>query len=251
MKKVKFMAFLLCAGATFTACSDDDDFDVVTETEDNTMTLTFEESQWDALIDDPQYGGTLLYGENAKDYAWTDETTQLHGGMTNKWGGAYGFSEGGIAISNYIDENIDSLRSYDIQLAVPVSNGSKNFAVFFDEADLTFADSVAREIQSFDVIGTTYMLSVAKNGNFAAKALNENGDYLNLVVTGYNGETETGTTKVALVLEGGLLSKWYTHPLTSLGKVTKLHFAIEGSDVGEWGLNTPAYFAFDNVVVSK
>lgn len=253
MKQTKFLAMLLFAGVAITACDDDDDFNPNPDVVADTMTLTFEESNWDALIDDPQNNGPLLYGENAKNYAWTDATTQLHGGMTNAYGGNYGFAESGIAISNYVDENSDSIRSYDIQLAVPVSNGSKNFAVVYcsDGATLSFADGVAREVASFDVIPTTYVLSVIKNGNEYAKALTARGDYLSVVVTGYNGETQTGVSKIVLALDGGKLTKWYTHSLSALGKVTSLHFTMEGSDASSWGLNTPAYFAFDNVVVKK
>ncbi|MCR4922267.1 MAG: DUF4465 domain-containing protein [Bacteroidaceae bacterium] len=251
MKQIKYLAFLLCAGMAVTACDNDDDEIAPSEQQQNTMTLTFEESKWASLIDNPQYYGPLLYGENAKSYAWTDETTQLHGGMTNAWGGMYGFSEGGIAISNYIDKDTDSPRSYDVQLAVPVSNGSKCFAIVYCEADLTFADGVAREIQSMDIIGTTYLCSVAKLGNEYAKALKNKGDYVNLVITAYNGEQQMGTSKVALAMQGGVLDKWFTQPLSALGKVTRLHFSMEGSDASFGYLNTPTYFAFDNVVVKK
>ena len=171
--------------------------------------------------------------------------------MTNAWGGQYGFSEGGIAISNYIDADVNSQRSYDCQLAVPVSNGSKNFAVVYCDANLTFADGVARQIESMDMIGTTYLISVAKNGNDYAKALKDKGDYVNLIITGYNGETVTGTSTVTLALQGGSLDKWYTHSLKGLGKVTRLHFTMDGSDKSFGYMNTPTYFAFDNVVVKK
>ncbi len=251
MKQIKYLAFLLFAGVAVTACDDEDDEIKPDEKQQNTMTLTFEEASWGALIDNPQYYGPLLYGDNAKNYAWTDETTKLHGGMTNAWGGMYGFSEGGIAISNYIDKTTDVERSYDVQLAVPVSNGSKNFAVVYCDADLTFADGVAREIQSMDIIATTYMISVAKNGNTYSKALKGKDDYVNLVITAYNGEQEKGTSKVALAMQGGTLDKWFTHPLSAFGKVTRLHFTMEGSDTSDGYLNTPAYFAFDNVVVKK
>ena len=250
MKQTKFMALLLFEGMTLVAC-DDDENEIEPSEQQNTMTLTFEGSSWNSLIDNPQYYGPLLYGENAKDYAWTDATTQLHGGMTNAWGGQYGFSEGGIAISNYIDADVNSQRSYDCQLAVPVSNGSKNFAVVYCDANLTFADGVARQIESMDMIGTTYLISVAKNGNDYAKALKDKGDYVNLIITGYNGETVTGTSTVTLALQGGSLDKWYTHSLKGLGKVTRLHFTMDGSDKSFGYMNTPTYFAFDNVVVKK
>ena len=55
MKKYFYLLALVCATSFFTACSDDDD--------DNTPkyeTITFEGSNWNALIDNPQYGGKML-----------------------------------------------------------------------------------------------------------------------------------------------------------------------------------------------
>ncbi len=250
MKQTKFLAFLLFAGMTLVACEDDDEYEFV-QPVDNTQTVTFEENSWNALIDNPQYYGPLLYGDNAASYAWTDNATQLHGGMSNTWGGYYGYSEGGIAISNYIDGNYNTERSFDIQLAVPSSNGSRNFAVVYCEADLTFADGVARVVKSMDLIGTTYALSICKNGNAYARALNAPDDYLILAVTAYNGSAELGTTRICLAKKGFLLDKWYSHSFNRFGKVTRLHFSMEGSDESYGYLNTPAYVAIDNVVVEK
>jgi len=250
MKKIYFMAMLLFAGFAFTSCDEDDELDPV-EVDDNTLTLTFEGSYFDALIDSPQYGGTLLYGENAKNYSWTDATTQLSGGMTNAWGGQYGFAEGGVAISNYIDANISEARTYNEQLAVPVSNGSKNFAVVYCGASISFADGSAHVINSMDIIPTTYLLGVIKNGDGYAKALSEAGDYCKVIITGYNGESKVGEVELMVALEGGFLTKWFETDLTSLGKVTKLEFSMASNDVSDWGMKAPTYFAFDNVEIQK
>jgi len=251
MKKNSFFVSLLSVGVMFTACSSDDpDFNPNTETEE-TQTVTFEGDYWNTLIDSPQYGGPLLYGLDARNYGWCDVATQLTGFMSNAWGGTYGFAEGGSAISNYIDENIGEACSYDVQLAVPVSNGSQNFVVVYCDASLRFADGVAREIVSMDVIGTTYLMSVIKNGDGYAKALLDNGDYLNVIVTGYNGETETGSKKISFAQDGAFLDGWYKADLSSLGKVTSISFTMESNDISDWGMKAPKYFAFDNVVIKK
>ena len=250
MKKIYFMAMLLCAGFAFTSCDEDEEL-APNAVEDNTLTLTFEGSYFDALIDSPQYGGKLLYGENAKNYSWTDATTKLTGGMTNAWGGEYGFAEGGVAVSNYIDSNIGEPRTYLDQLAVPVSNGSKNFGVVYCGASISFADGSAHVINSMDIIPTTYLLSVIKNGDGYAKALKEAGDYCKVIITGYNGENMVGNVELMIALEGGFLTKWFETDLTSLGKVTKLEFSMDSNDVSAWGMKAPTYFAFDNVEIQK
>lgn len=253
MRKISFFVCLLSVGVMFTACSSDDsDFNPKTEGEE-TQTVTFEGSYWDALIDAPQYGGTLLYGSDAKNYGWCDVATQLTGYMSNTWGGTYGFAEGGSAISNYIDENINEPRDYNVQLAVPVSNGSKNFVVVFDNSSLMFADKQARVIKSMDVIGTTYALSVCKNGdgNDYAKALTQKGDFYDVIVTGFKSGKETGAVTISIAKDGGFLADWYKADMTSLGAVDSLAFSMDGSDKSSWGVKTPKYFAFDNVVIKK
>ena len=34
-----------------------------------------------------------------------------------------------------------------------------------------------------------------------------------------------------------------------MGRVNKVVFNFEGSDTGQWGLNTPAYLALDNITI--
>ncbi len=250
MKKTKFMALLLMAGMTFTACDEENEITPGGD-EEKTVTVDFEGSYFSAFIDSPQYGGELLYGEMANNYRWTDPVTQLSGGMTKLWGGMYGYSEGGVAISNYIDATTNAPHSYTEQLAVPVSNGSNNFAVVYNQATVSFADDVAREIKSIDLIGTTYMLSVAKHGDGYARPLTLSDDYFNVLIEGYDGPELKGAVTVTLCAGGGFMEKWYTCDLSSLGKVKGLKFTMDGSDKGDYGVNTPMYFALDNVVVKN
>jgi hypothetical protein len=44
------------------------------------------------------------------------------------------------------------------------------------------------------------------------------------------------------------LNQWSEVDLSSLGEVKSIEFALSSSDVGTWGMNTPAYFAADTVV---
>lgn len=240
MKATKFAAFLLAAGLALsvTSCSEDND--------ENNATITFEGNQWTHLIDTVQYGGGLLYGTNAKNYAWTEGLTTLSGGMTNAWGGTYGFAEGGTVISNYIDANVAEHNTYTYQLSVPASNGSTNFAVVYTTATISFKDGKARQIKSMDICPTTYVLSTIAYGTSTAKALTEEGSYLTLVITTDKGQTQ----KVDLARNGNILRTWKRIDLSGLGEVKSLTFTMEGSDNNSWGLNTPTYFAFDNVVVA-
>lgn len=260
MKKYLFLAAALLAGSTlFTSCSEDDDDNV------NIKVLTFEGDAFTSLIDNPQYGGILLYGNGEKDedgntkefdYSWTDtDNTLLSSSLTKAWGGLYGYSEGGVAISNYIDEKIKEDDDYLHQLAVPVANGSSNFAVVYCDASIAFSDSVARVIRGMQVAPTTYELGVITYGNdWGASSLAEEGE-LTVDIEGLNGKASTGHVKVDMAKDGKLLTTWTNVDLTSLGKVTELKFTMTGTDYSDKtkkdpsAILSPKYFAFDNVVV--
>ena len=46
------------------------------------------------------------------------------------------------------------------------------------------------------------------------------------------------------------MDDWRTVNLTSLGAADTLTFSYESSDVGVFGINTPTYFAADDLVLS-
>ena len=215
---------------------------------ENLQIVDFEGGYWSKLIDSEQYNGSLLYGDKAKEYAWTDETTQLSGGLTLAWGGEGGFSEGGTAISNYIDSDVEEHATFEYQLAVPETNGSKNFAVVYCNATIKFPEGVSHIIKSMDISHTTYELGVVANGNDYAVSLKEKG-FLTLTITADNGKA----VNVDMVRDKKILPNWTKVDLSMLGAVNSLSFSMTGSDSSEWDgvtyLNTPAYFAFDNVVV--
>lgn len=211
---------------------------------ENLKTVTFEEDAWSTLIDSKQYNGPLLYGDNAKNYTWTDATTGLGSKLTLAWGGSYGFAEGGVAISNYVDADIQNHATYEYQLAVPVSNGSKNFAVVYCDASMSFADNAKHVIKSMQIAPTTYVLGVVTNGDGYAASLKESGNFT-ITITADNGKT----VDVDLARDGNIMTTWTTVDLSSLGAVNSLSFTMDGSDKGDYGVKHPKYFAFDNVVV--
>jgi hypothetical protein len=83
---------------------------------------------------------------------------------------------------------------------------------------------------------------VLKNGNEHASPLGTDG-YFNLNIYGLIGGGLFNTVTVDL----GSLTGWKEVNLSSLTGSDTLRFAFDGSDAGVWGLNTPAYFAFDNL----
>lgn len=235
MKKIYFLAMLLCAGFAFTSCDDENE-------DEKIATVTFEGTAFDALIDSPQYNGPLIYSGN--EYTWTDAATTLTGSVAKAdwtaWGYGYGWANG-FAISNYIDAAESA--SYDKQLAVPETNGSKNFAVCYDDGSkIAFADGVARVIRSIQVSPTTYVLrNVQKNC--------AEGYEFKAIATGTKVDGTTATVDIVLAKGTEVQTTWQVVDLKSLGAVTEVAFTFDGTDKGNYGLSTPKYIAIDNVVV--
>ena len=78
------------------------------------------------------------------------------------------------------------------------------------------------------------------------------GDWFLLTITGYDANDEVTGTKEFYLADlrdaktAYIINDWRYVDLSGLGKVSKLGFELSSTDNGEWGMNTPAYFCFDN-----
>ena len=81
-------------------------------------------------------------------------------------------------------------------------------------------------------------------------------DYFRLLVEGIDANgASTGRVELLLAdfrfADGALdfiVDDWVFLDLSGLGVVRELRFAFESSDVGPFGINTPTYFAIDDLV---
>ncbi len=105
-----------------------------------------------------------------------------------------------------------------------------------------------------DVTNTTYATLSMLNGDQFAKKFGP-GDYFQLNVYG---TTATGQLLapvnfyLANFLNGSseIVQNWTKVDLSSLSGATHLYFNLQSSDVGAFGMNTPGYFAMDNVQIA-
>ena len=223
---------------------------------------------WSDLIDDMQYGGLLTYANYGEyEYYWWDEgnTELFHSFTTPYWGG-------GHVISNYVIEDYETLPEghygwYELQMSNPIGghNGSANFAVHNGYSDffnsqiydaslhtIEFADGIERVIDHIWVTNTCYVLNSLTYGDgFNAPATADT--YVKVVAYGYNAQEEqTGSVEFYLCNgRDNILTEWAKWDMTPLGKVVKVAFNFEASEdqVGSYGLNCPAYFAYDDIAV--
>ncbi len=125
---------------------------------------------------------------------------------------------------------------------------------------LTFNDTIAREVKGIFLTNTTYAaLAMMYGDEFSKKFGGETGDdpdWFKLTITGIEDGNETQSLDYYLAdyrfednTQDYIIQTWQWVELSSLGQVDSLVFSLSSSDVGEWGMNTPAYFAADNIVI--
>ena len=102
--------------------------------------------------------------------------------------------------------------------------------------------------QSVAITNAAYAFSSMLNGDSYAKKFTE-ADWFKLTFKGEKNGQQTGTVDVYLAKGGMVVFTWKTIDLTPLGEVDNITFSLESSDTGSWGMNTPAYFCMDNLVV--
>jgi hypothetical protein len=250
--------------------------------------LTFEDEDyrgeesdyWSSLVDGQQYGGKLLYGEGgtgvydeAEAYRWYDEGNTFLSSMLNNSWGSWAYWNGGIAVSDYVDSNLDNVP-YTDQLAVfrkgaeagrgegghgaserfAVINGVDNTFVSSGtdtRAVLAFGDGQARTIDHAYVALTTYFLSNIVNGSSFCTAATEE-TFVDLLAEGFDAQGQkTGTATLRLVDGLHHVQGWTWFDLSALGKVctVKFNFSVSDDQKGAYGVNTPTYVAIDDIAV--
>lgn len=175
-----------------------------------------------------------------------------------EWGSWSGFS-----VSNMQDSTTAGWSNQYSAITASGVNGSENYAVFFTSGELTMEFDDPVSLSGFYVTNATYTYLSMKNGDdFSKKFGGPDGtdpDYFKLVVSGtdiYDEKTEaiefyladfTADTDSA----DYILKTWEWVDLSNLGVVKNIQFKLESSDVGDSGMNTPAYFCIDNFTVAE
>lgn len=94
------------------------------------------------------------------------------------------------------------------------------------------------------------MEAITHGGVFNARAFTEQ-DTLALIISGLdNSLKETYSIVYHLAIDGEKNNDWVKVPLGALGKAAGLSFRMTSTDVGDYGVNTPLYFALDRLTVS-
>ena len=94
------------------------------------------------------------------------------------------------------------------------------------------------------------MEAIAHGGVFNSRAFTEK-DTLALIVNALDSTLQPiSTMTYYLAVDGKKNTGWEKVPLTALGKAVGLSFSMTTTDIGQFGANTPLYFALDALTVN-
>jgi hypothetical protein len=168
----------------------------------------------------------------------------------------------GFSYSNITDTTATGMAAQYNAIVGTGQGGSQNYAVAYigwTEPPTVTLDT-ARVLCGLYVTNTCYSYYAMRDGDDRSEKFGgdtgDEPDWFLLTITGKDGAGHvTGTVDFYLAdfrFEDNVLDyivgTWQFVDLTSLGKVKSLEFSLSSSDVGDWGMNTPAYFAMDTLV---
>ncbi len=171
------------------------------------------------------------------------------------------FSWSGFAYSNMTDTKTEGYGNQYSTFAGNGANDSKNFGISFGSSIVRFTTlTKGCKPKGVYVSNTTLAALDMKNGSKFSKkfggASGNDKDFFLLQILNYNNGKGTDTSKVYLAdyrfednTKDYILNTWQYVDLSKFNYSDSIQFSLSSSDMGEWGMNTPAYFCFDNFTI--
>lgn len=213
-------------------------------------------------------------------YETKDIPTMYYGGMRDVWdstyvaGGLYQyiycndakfmFSHSGNGTNYWHGFTISKVAADTLnQFACTAKGGLKGvgtpFVVAYFSDYETMMTEMANTYIMFDneyypsevsICQNTYTLEGIVNGIAQAHKFTDK-DTLALFISGLNSNyEEVNTITYYLAVDGKYNQNWDKVDLSSIGQCWGLSFRMTSTDKGEWGINTPTYFALDGLTIS-
>jgi hypothetical protein len=246
--KTKFIA--VAAFVTLLAsCGKDKDTTVVVPT-----TSGFE----DVAISDNSY----YNGDESKTNFVSSGVTFQNSLKKESWGDNWS----GFSVSNI--NNVDSAGSKNqyATYAGTGANGTRNYSISRNNSVITLPDSV--QLQKMYVTNSTYAALAIQQGSQFSKAfgtvvkdssgnvIDDGQDWFLLTIKAkslngsvvktvdfYLADYRNGKTEV--------IKDWTALDFSEATGVKTIEFSLTSSDTSQWGINTPAYFAIDEISYTK
>jgi len=173
--------------------------------------------------------------------------------FTNNWNTQYNCCWSNFTYSNQTDTTTAGYLNDRSAITGTDVSGNGNYAVAYNSssADANVQFGNATQVNSAYFTNTTYAYLAVADGNDGyggVKGPFATGDFFTLTIRGLAQDGSVLNTVDFNLADGAdVVNNWEPVDLSSLGTVYGLSFGLTSSDNGQWGMNTPAYFAMDNL----
>ncbi|MCM1006114.1 MAG: DUF4465 domain-containing protein [Prevotella sp.] len=234
-----------------TSCSDDDDPVNITVHLNQTELTYNAENVWEGVSTNNQFQSQYMLFS--------------HEGEIGPWGLVWnGFTPARVSStevqSNWLDHQFQIMTGGGVE-----GVGTPYIVAFWDNQEnkstpvqdrscrITYQKTLTSEPAVFAPIyvyvqNTAYTYYTMRDGSAFSKKFDRD-DYLILTAHGVKTDGTELETSIWLADGNEYLNEWTQFDLRGLGEITTLYFTLRGSDTGQWGLNTPSYFALDQLTV--
>ena len=183
--------------------------------------------------------------------------------LNNDYNEAWDFWSG-WAISADTDSENGSFDNQYSSISGGGYDGSLTYAVAYEYPIIDISNNGPLSlVEGFYINNTTYVYKTLVEGNQFSKKFGgidgQDKDYFRIHILGYvDGEVVGDTITFYLAdyrsdnpEEDYVVNEWTWVDTGRLGNVDSLTFAFESSDMGQFGINTPLYFAMDNLTTAE
>ena len=176
--------------------------------------------------------------------------------FNNTWNSKWSYWSNGWIYSNKTDSITSGSANLSSAIAGHGVNNSSNYAIGMNNVYLHLDTSNTTDpVTGLYITNTTYAHNSMRDGDqFAKKFTNADQDFYKLTITSVINGLDIDTVELLLAdfthldsTQDYILSDWQYVDLTSLGFVDSIKFSLSSSDNGAFGMNTPAFFALDNI----
>lgn len=232
MRKIKFLSLFFVAALFFTSCEDLNYDTVLVDFEDVTLT----DSIWNGSDGSGKFVSNDITFNNNYNAAWF------------VWSGFSCSAKKDVVSTGWVNQ-------YSA-IAGSGATGSKQYAVVYDSASVVCAPDIngTFEARSVMLTNSVYAYYDMKNGSDYSKKFATD-DWFKVIIKGYLNNIVVGTKEFYLAdFRNGksvLINKWVKADLKSFGEIDRLSFTFASSDMGSYGMNTPAYVCIDNLQLAQ
>lgn len=240
MKKIYFAASLLVSVATFAQSVSFEN-----------ITIGSSESYWDGSDLSGTSNGSGQLSTNFSESYFTFNNV-----YDTSWGVAYGYWADGWSFSNQTMDTMTNLNGQHSSYAGGSYNGTQ-YAIGQQNSRIYRTGTNAFE--SIKITNTNYSAHSMLNGDAFAKQFGgttgDDPDWFLLTIRAYNDiDMKYDSVQVYLAdyrftnnAQDYIVKNWLTVDISSLAMADYLEFYMTSSDVGTYGMNTPSFFAVDEM----